>query len=85
MICSKHPDSEHNNQCLSCGEKICTLCKNAQGKTAKICSTCLQQETCSQEKLSTKIKAKLCISLALVLSILIMAYYYVDMSIKVQP
>ena len=84
MNCPKHPESTQTQACLSCGTDICGLCKNAQGKVAKICVTCLKNEGASSDSLSPKIKAKLCLSLALVLIILIMAYYYVDMSMKAQ-
>lgn len=84
MICKKHPNTDSSHSCLSCKKAICGLCKNAQGKVAKICSSCLREEGADSEKLSAKVKAKLCISLALVLSILIMAYYYVDMSMNSQ-
>ena len=81
MNCKKHPHNDQTIACLACQHDICALCENAQGKVQKLCTTCLQQElSAHDQQLNTKVKAKLSLSLALLIGILVMAYYYAELS-----
>ncbi|WDE95903.1 hypothetical protein PQO03_09260 [Lentisphaera profundi] len=81
MNCKQHPNNDQTIPCLACKQDICALCKNSPGKVQKLCTTCLQQElSAHDQQLNTKVKAKLSLSLALLIGILVMAYYYAELS-----